>query len=169
MELSNYILINRDNTLYKAPISSLSSLIVTNSISSDFDDYLNKLSTSVDELTVLVEDIFCKKDDMKDKYATKENISEITNNGTYVLTDDAINEVKKLKTISEIGLLSNSWYQIQSHNSVSAICFAYEASKVIMKGPDKYSDKAKPEDYMVTPSYDDIMQKKKNWEDTLKK
>ena len=150
MQLSNYILISRNNTIYKAKVSSLSSIILFNGMKESFMEYLDDLSASINLLTTSFDTVLYPKSEMKADFVIKENVSNLTGGGMYVLTGEAKAAADSVKSIEDL----NAWYETQSRRAVEDIIEGYSHAVGILKDD---TDPAKATEYGITPSYDKIM------------
>lgn len=152
MELSNYILVSRNNVVYKAKLSSLSSIIVLDGQRESFLRYLDDISASIDSLTTSFDIVLYPKSEMKADFTIKESVSSLTADGKYVLTGDAKATADGVKSKEDL----DSWYETQSYRSVNDVLAGYDHAVGILKDD---TDPERATEYGLTPTYEDIMSK----------
>lgn len=150
MDLSNYILISRNNIIYKAKLETLSSIILLNSNKESFFKYLDDLSVSLNLLTSSFDTILYSKDEMKNDFTIKESVSNLTASGTYVLTGTAAATANKVKSKTDV----DNWYNTQSMRSVRDVIEGYSHAVGILKDD---TDPMLATEYGISPSYEEIM------------
>lgn len=161
MELSNYILISRNNVLYKAKLSLLSSIILLNDNKESFLTYLDDLSASINSLTSTFDTILYSKSEMKNDFTIKENVSNLTASGTYVLTGAAAAAANKVKSRTDLSSnTGNSWYEKQLYESLFALTKGYEHAIGVLDTD--MDPESVIEEHTRTPSVEEIMDKYDN-------
>lgn len=123
--LDNYILVERGSTVYRAKVSALSSIVLLQETKNDFFKYLDSLSASIQALTSTFDVVLYPRSEMKATFTLKENVSELTSNGNYVLTGAAKAAADTVKKKSDLSA-SGGWYETQLDKCVGSVVDGYE-------------------------------------------
>lgn len=140
MTLNNdYILIQRNNRTYKAPLGSLSSIVLLNNMKEDFYNYLSDLSSSLTTLTTTFDIVFYSKSEMNSTFVSKESLSTLNNNGTYVLDADAIRAANTLVSKTTLFERNNDscWYNETLGKCANTLAGGFQSAKGLMTQGDK--------------------------------
>jgi len=155
MDLSGYILVSRNNVIYRANLSCLSDLLVANDTKEKFLEKLDNILASVDALTSSFDLQLESKSGLQSDFASKDNVASLTADGKYTLSSDAVSTISTVMSKAELSSNSSScWYQVQSRRSVQDVIEGYTSSIGILKNK---TPATAATDYGVTPTYDVIM------------
>lgn len=151
MELSSQILIFRNGTLYRSDVEELSSIILFKQTANSIDEYLDQLSSQIDQFTANIDTYLYSKSEMKSLYASMDTVLNLTSNTTYVLSSNANSTANTLKTIDDL----NKWYSNTSRGAVNIVIGGYNMAVHLVNTDPIESDKIG--EYSHAPSYETIM------------
>ena len=148
---NSYILVLRDNVLYKAPLSMLSSIIVTNAqvtqCSSNFENIVENIKISAENYS----DSHYTKSEMKSEFCSISSVSNLTANATYVLSNDANNKANNVLSKTNV----DNWYRAQATKCAEVFIKEYGRIHEFMKQDD--GGEHKMVEWAVTPDVEDLL------------
>ena len=129
--LDSFFLVKRNGVLYRAKISSLSSIILFDETKKDFYKYLDNLKASIESLTATADTILIPKSEMKANFTPKDTVEELSSNGNYVLTGDATKAIAPLYSNADLSG-TNKWYDKQFEVCIGNIDEGYGGATVVI-------------------------------------
>ena len=128
MEISDYILLSRNKTLYRASISTLSSLVCFNSQMFSLSSEIISADQNIDDSKQVFPDIHYSKTVMKSTFCTSADVNNLTANATYVTKTLANKKTEELLDKESV----DGWYTSQVNACAELLNGEYESIRNIM-------------------------------------
>ena len=129
MNLTDYILVSRNNILYKAKITALSGLYCFKFARDQLSTYLTNISASVDDSAEVYSDSHYTKTEIKEDFCTISSVNNLTANAKYVPIETAENATSSLLTRENI----DSWEATQTEYCATLLETEFTRIKDIIK------------------------------------
>lgn len=150
MKISDYILISRNGALYKARMNVLSSVVCLKDNASFLSSSIDAVSSFIEDTRAVFSDSHYSKTEMKSDFCTKEEISSLTANKTYVLIPEANAALYPLVTKLSV----DTWKTIQSEKCAEVYIDEMDKMRQVMEAN---AGDHSPAEYAIVPNVEDLI------------
>ena len=150
MKHTDYILISRNGTLYKARFSALSSVICFKERRNQISSLVEEISSYVQTISDTYSDTHFSKSEMKSEYGSIDFVNSLTANQTYALSSNVTKTIASLSSTQEI----RDWLDDQIEKNAKLFVDEMERIQVVMNSNSKSSY---PSEYAILPEVKDLV------------